>query len=265
MKSHQIGLKGTYLGKVYWNNNTDIGVKNQEFQITIATIPFTLEPWMIAVIIISIIGVSIAGIMSYRTFKSFRDKKIEGKQKLYNSCIDILNLDYLMVTDKRSGLNVYNQNYTEKEIDASLIAGFLQAIHSFGIELIKVEDQSQIIKLEYKDSIVLMSEFVNIRLILIMKERPSRFFLYSIEELTYDLYKNYGTMIDSFNGDVKKFQPIENLLKDHLNVSFIYPLRIIAIEKLDKMRITQNERFYINKAVSWMKTNNQDHFLIKSI
>ena len=266
--SYEIPLnwtEGTYLGKVYWNNHTDIGMKSQEFQITIAPIPFTLEPWMTTVIIISIIGFSVAGIMSYRTIKSFRDKKIEGKQKLYNSCIDILNLDYLMVSDKRSGLNVYTQNYTEKEIDAALISGFLQAIHSFGIELIKVEDQSQIIKLEYKDSIVLMSEFVNVRLILIMKERPSRFFLYSIEELTYDLYKNYGTMIDSFNGDVKKFQPIENLLKDHLHVSFIYPLRITAIEKLDKMRITQNERFYINKAVSWMKTNNQDHFLIKSI
>ena len=55
-----------------------------------------------------------------------------------------------MVTDKRSGLNVYTQNFIEKEIDAALISGFLQAIHSFGIELIKVEDQSQIIKLEYK-------------------------------------------------------------------------------------------------------------------
>jgi len=203
--------------------------------------------------------------MSYRTVKSYRDKQIEKKQKLYNSCLDILNLDYLMVTDKRSGLNVYAQNFTENEIDAALISGFLQAIHSFGIELIKVEDQSQIIKLEYKDSIVLMSEFVNVRLILIMKERPSRFFMYAIEELTYDIYKDYGTMIESFNGDVKKFQSIEALLKTHLNVSFIYPQKIAPIDKLEKMRISQNERLYINKAVSLMKTKNQDYFLIKSI
>ena len=257
--------EGTYSAKVYWYNHTDIGVASQEFQISIPPVPFTLEPWMIAVIIISIIGVSIAGIMSYRTVRSYRNKQIEKKQKLFNSCIDILNLDYIMVSDKRSGLNVYTQNYTEKKIDAALISGFLQAIHSFGIELIKVEDQSQIIKLEYKDSIVLMSEFINVRLILIMKERPSRFFLYSIEELTYDVYKNYGTMLESFNGDVKKFQSVENLLKQHLNVAFIYPLKITPVEKLDKLRITQNERFYINKAVSWMKTNNQDHFLIKSL
>ncbi|GAG64840.1 unnamed protein product, partial [marine sediment metagenome] len=183
--------KGTYIGKIYWNNETDVGMLSQEFQISIASIPFTMNPWMIFAIILITAGISVAGIISYRTIKTMRNKQAGRKQKLYDSCIDILNLDYIMVTDKKSGLNVYTQSFVEKAIDASLISGFLQAIHSFGIELIKVEDQSQTIKLEYKDSIILMSEFVNIRLILIMKERPSRFFLYSIEELAYDIYKNY--------------------------------------------------------------------------
>ncbi|MFX0083693.1 MAG: hypothetical protein ACFE94_18235, partial [Candidatus Hodarchaeota archaeon] len=163
------------------------------------------------------------------------------------------------------GLNVYIQNFSEKKIEASLISGFLQAIHSFGIELIKVEDQSQTIKLEYKDSIILMSEFVNIRIIMIMKESPSRFFLYALEDLAYDIYKNFGGLIDTFDGDVKPFKSIEILLKQHLNVSFIYPLRIAKIEKLKKIRITQNERVYINKAVNLMKTTNLDYFFIKSL
>ncbi|MFX0167461.1 MAG: hypothetical protein ACFE9V_19215, partial [Candidatus Hodarchaeota archaeon] len=167
--------------------------------------------------------------------------------------------------DKKSGLNVYIQNFSEKKIEASLISGFLQAIHSFGIELIKVEDQSQTIKLEYKDSIILMSEFVNIRIIMIMKESPSRFFLYALEDLAYDIYKNFGGLIDTFDGDVKPFKSIEILLKQHLNVSFIYPLRIAKIEKLKKIRITQNERVYINKAVNLMKTTNLDYFFIKSL
>ncbi len=257
--------KGTYIGKIYWNNETDVGMKSQEFQISITSIPITMEPWMIFVIILISVGISVAGIMSYRTIKTMRNRQVEKQQKLYNSCIDILNLDYIMVTDKKSGLNVYTQNLSEKNIDAALISGFLQAIHSFGIELIKVEDQSQTIKLEYKDSIILMSEFVNIRLILIMKERPSRFFLYSIEELAYDIYKNYGNLVDSFNGDVKPFHSIEILLKQHLNVSFIYPLKITQIEKLEKIRITQSERLYINKAVSLMKTKNMNHFYIRSL
>ncbi|MBA7523120.1 hypothetical protein ES705_15243 [subsurface metagenome] len=257
--------KGIYKAFVYLCNGTDAGVQYQEFQIIIPPIPFTIAPLMIILIVLILISVLIISIISYITIKKIRNQQAEKKQKLYNSCIDSLNLDYIMVSDKKSGLNVYTQNLSEKTIDATLISGFLQAIHSFGIELIKVEDQSQTIKLEYKDSIILMSEFVNIRLILIMKERPSRFFLYSIEELAYDIYKNYGNLIDTFNGDVKPFQPIEPLLKQHLNVSFVYPLRISQIEKLEKIRITQSERVYINKAVALMKTKNMNHFYIKSL
>ena len=254
--------EGRYFAKVFWNNQTDIGMSSERFKISV---PFEIEPWMVILIVIGTLGIVTVGLISYRYLKKFRDVQLEKKQKLYDSCIDILNLEYLMVTDKKSGLNVYTQNFTEEEIDAALISGFLQAIHSFGIELIKVEDQSQTIKLEYRDRIILMTEFVNIRLIMIMNENPSRFFLYSIEELAYSIYKNFGDTINSFNGDVKPFHSIEALLKQHLNITFIYPMKIAKIERLAKLKVTQNEREFINKAVSLMKTNNKDNFLIKAI
>lgn len=254
--------EGKYIAEVFWNNHTDIGMSSKDFKISV---PFTIEPWMVILIVIGTLGIVTVGLISYRYVKKFRDVQLEKKQKLYDSCIDILNLEYLMVTDKKSGLNVYTQNFSEEEIDAALISGFLQAIHSFGIELIKVEDQSQTIKLEYRERIILMTEFVNIRLILIMHETPSRFFLYSIEELAYNIYKNFGENIDSFNGDVKPFQSIEALLKQNLNITFIYPMKIAKIEKLAKLKVTQNEREFINKAVSLMKMNNRDNFLIKAL
>jgi len=138
--SNAIG--GLYTAKIYWNNETDAGIQTQQYEIVLPTVPFTMDPWMIFAIILITVGISVAGIISYRTIKTMRNKQAERKQKLYDSCIDILNLDYIMVTDKKSGLNVYTQNFIEKAIDASLISGFLQAIQSFGIELIKVEDQS---------------------------------------------------------------------------------------------------------------------------
>ncbi|MFX1480678.1 MAG: hypothetical protein ACFFCI_21525, partial [Promethearchaeota archaeon] len=117
----------------------------------------------------------------------------------------------------------------------------------------------------YQDSIVLMTEFVNLRIILLMKETPSRFFLYSLEELAYDIYKNYGEAIDNFDGDVHPFSGIENLIKKQLNASFVYPIRLASVEKIAKMRISQHERLFIDKAVSLMKMTNQYSFLIKSI
>jgi len=257
--------EGSYNIIIYWNNNTDAGVQYQEFQVTIPPVPFTIDPIWIVIGIISAIGATTAGLISYRTIKKYRIKKIEESQKLFSKCMDVLKLDYIIISDKKSRLNVYHQKFSDKDVDAAMISGFLQAIHSFGIELIKIEDSSQTIKLEYRDSIIIMTEFVNLRLILLMKEPPSSNFFYSLEDLAYDIYKYYGDHIDEFNGNIKPFKSIEKLLKHHLNISLTYPLKIRKREKLEKVRINPSEREFINKAQSFMKMNNRDTFHLASI
>ncbi len=257
--------EGTYTIIIYWNNSTDGGVQSQDFEVNVPPVPFTIDPiWIVIGIIIAIVGTT-TGILSYRRIKKYRTRKIEESQKLYNKCMDVLNLDYIIVSDKKSGLNLYQQKFTEKEIDAAMISGFLQAIHSFGIELIKIEDSSQTIKLEYKDSIIIMTEFVNLRLILIMKQHPSSNFLFSLEDLAYDLYKYYGEHIDQFNGNINPFKSIDKLLKHHLSTSLTYPLKLTKIEELEKVKISPNERALINKAISFMKINNTSSFYLSSL
>jgi len=257
--------EGTYNIIIYWNNATDAGVQSQEFQVIIPPVPFTIDPIWIVITVVLIIGIGTISILSYQQIKKYRVRKLEQAKKLFDKYMDILNLDYIIVSDKKSGLNVYQQKFKEKEIDAAMISGFLQAIHSFGIELIKMEDQSQTIKLEYKDSIIIMTEFVNLRLILIMKEHPSPNFLYSLEDLAYDLYKYYGKFIDDFTGDIKPFKPIEKLLKHHLNTTLTYPLKLANIEKLESVRVSLSEKNFINRAITSMKKNNRDYFLLTSL
>ncbi len=257
--------EGTYKAYIFWNNATDVGVITQEFQIIIPSVPFTLDPLTIFGIVLLTVGLSAFSIISYRTIKKIRTRKIEEEQKIFSKCMDIMNLDYLIVTNKNSGLSVYEQKFAIKELNGTLISGFLQAISSFGIEIMKVENQSQTIKLEYKDSIVLMSEFVNIRLILKMKESPSKYLLSSLEDLAYEVYKNYGNMIDQFNGDVRKFKGIEDLLIKHLNVSIVYPLKLVNIDKLEKIRISPTEKSFINNAISIMNKSNTNIFYIKDL
>ncbi|MCK4479591.1 MAG: hypothetical protein KAV01_03595, partial [Candidatus Lokiarchaeota archaeon] len=258
-------IEGTYIAKIFWNNATDIGFQSQEFQVILPPVPFTIDPIWIVISVILVIAIGTASIFSYQTIKKYRNRKIEESRKLYDKCMDVLNLDYIIVSDKKSGLNVYQQKFAEKQIDAAMISGFLQAIHSFGIELIKIEDTSQTIKLEYKDSIIIMTEFVNLRLILIMKEHPSSVFLYSLEDLTYDLYKYYGKLVEEFSGDLKPFKSIEKLLKHHLNTTITYPIILAKIDNLDKVKISQTERLYVNKAISFMKSNNSEHFFLSSL
>ncbi|MFW9820426.1 MAG: hypothetical protein ACFFE5_12515 [Candidatus Thorarchaeota archaeon] len=257
--------EGSYQILIYWNNDTDAGFQSQTFVVIIPPIPFTIDPiWIVIGIIIASVGVT-GGLLSYRTIKNFRNRKIEEQQKLFNKCMDVLNLLHVIVSDKKSGLNIYQQDFTEKNVDAAMISGFLQAIHSFGIELIKIEDSSQTIKLEYKESIIIMTEFVNIRLILLMKEHPSLNFLYALEDLAYDLYKFYGEMIDQFNGDIKPFKSIEKLLKHHLNTSITYPLKLTELANSDKLRINPTGRTLISKARSIMKKRNSNTFYLTSL
>jgi hypothetical protein len=255
--------EGSYKLIIYWNNITDAGAQVQEFEVFV-TPPPPNPIWIFIGTIIAIVGAT-GGLLGYREIKKYMVRKFEEKQKLFNKCMDVLNLHHIIVSDKKSGLNIYQQHFTEKEIDAAMISGFLQAIHSFGIELIKIEDSSQTIKLEYKESIIIMTEFVNIRLILILKEHPSANFLYSLEDLAFDLYKYYGELIDKFNGDIQPFKSIENLLKHHLNTSLTYPLKLTKIERLDKVRINPSERALISKATSIMKTKNTSSFYLTSL
>ncbi len=250
--------EGTYKAYIFWNNATDAGVITQEFKISV---PFVLDP-MLIIIIVSVVAVlSIASFTTYKLVKNTKRKHEAYRQSIFNKYMDVLNLDYFIITHKKSGLNLYEQILAGKSIDASLVAGFLEAIRSFGIELTGAGEQSQTIKLEYQDSKILMSEFKSFRILLIMKEHPSQDFLESIKALSYDIDKRYGNIIESFNGNLIPFKGIGELLEQHLQTALIYPLEII---KLD-IKLKSYEKSMVNRAKAIMKKKNKDYFTVTSL
>ncbi len=164
-----------------------------------------------------------------------------------------------MISERKSSLNVYEQSFTAKKMDTTLITGFLSAIRSFGIELTNVEDATQTIKLEYKNSKILMSEFQDFRIVLIMNEIPSAQFLEAINKLSKDIELKYGKLLENFKGNIQPFAGIEDLLKIHLNTSFLYPLKIV---KTGKVKINQLEKSIIIQAQKIMKNRNTNYFYI---
>ena len=204
--------EGTYWAYIYWFDGENAGIKSQDFQINI---PFVLDPIYIVLIVVGSIIVAGASFTSYKLIK--RSKRIhqEYRKKIYNKYMDVLNLDYFIIIEKRTGLNIYEKILAGKDMDASLITGFLEAIRSFGIELTGANEQSQTIKLEYQQSKIIMSEFKNFRILLIMKENPSQDFLDSIKSLSYDIDNTYGEDIAHFTGNIDKFANIKELLDQH--------------------------------------------------
>jgi len=249
-------IEGEYQAYVYFFDGINAGVETATFTITI---PFTIDPLtLFLVILISAIVISITSSIVVVTKKHKR--KVEAaKEEIFNKCMDILNLNYIMVSEKNSSLNIYEQVFTKQKLNPTLISGFLTAIRSFGIELTNTEEKTQTIKLEFKNSKIIMSEFKNFRIVLIMSHLPSPKFLDSINDLAFDIELYYGKYLENFKGSIDHFKGIENLLKKHLNISFLYPLKIV---KTRKPKLNQTERMIMGRSLEVMKKSNQQYFYI---
>jgi hypothetical protein len=247
--------EGIYKAYIYWYDNENAGVITQEFQVNV---PFVLDPIYIVIIFVGSVLIAAASFTSYKLVKRSRRIHEEFRKKIYNKYMDVLNLDYFIIIEKRTGLPIYEQILASKNIESSLITGFLEAIRSFGIELTGANEKSQTIKLEYQQSKIIMSEFKNFRILLIMKENPSQDFLDSIKALSYDIDAEYGEQIANFTGDISYFKNVKDLLDKHLETSLIYPLKV----ETQGVKVNSEEKILINRAQSIMKKRNNDYFFV---
>jgi hypothetical protein len=144
-------------------------------------------------------------------------------------------------------------------MDLSLISGFLDAIRSFGIELTGSSESSQIVKLEYQDSKIIMSEYKQVRIILIMKESPSPEFIEALRLVSIETDEKFGRFLADFKGDIRPFKYIEKLIMQRLKTSFLYPLKIVESKRV---KLNPLERELITKVKKILKSTSKDYFNI---
>lgn len=260
---------GEWTTYVFWNNETDAGMQTQAFQISggVSGITFLppestttgIDPLLLTIIFITISGVAGISVVSYSVIRKIRKNLELYRKKQQNRAYDILNLQDVIVISKESGLNVYEEHYSGRAVDATLVSGFLDAIRSFGIELTGASHQTQTISLEYKDSIVIMSEYKNFRLIFIMSDKPSEEFYKNLNELSYEIGEKYGEKIEKYSYDTRAFVGLHDVIQKHLKTAFIFPLRISEPEDI---KLSSTERDIINSANRFMKQNNLDYFFV---
>ena len=254
-------LDGSYKAFVYWFNGTDAGIVTQVFTV-IVILPDVIDwPLIIGIVVIAGLGSAVTA-SSIILAKKNKRKKLAAKEKTINKFMDILNLNYVIIIEKKSSLNVYDQAFTEKKFNSTLISGFLEAIRTFGLDISGSEERSQTVKLEYQNSKILMSDYKRFRLIFIMKGLPSPQFYDVIDDLSLEIEEKYGMHLKEFRGNLHPFKDIENLLRKHMGTSFLYPLKIAGIGKI---KITPTEKFLINKAIAIMKKNQLDHFYVTQL
>jgi len=247
-------IEGDYIGYIYFFNGTHAGVETQVFKIIV---PFTINPLTLILIIIGVSSVLGVSTISRSLIKKAKKKRELYRKAIYDQCHDLLNIQYIMVSDKKSALNVYEQSFIGKVLDTTLVSGFLEAIRTFGIELTDTDDQTQTIKLEYKNSKILMAEFKHFRIILIMYDSPSQNFLDSLRALAIDIGEKYDKFLENFKGDIRPFKDLESIIKKNLRTSFLYPLKVV---KSGKIKITPMEKIIIQKAEEIVKRSGSKYF-----
>jgi hypothetical protein len=261
---------------VFWNNETAAGVVSQPF--TVSGIPLIegssdendktsivgeLDPFIIIITIVITCFVILASIGTYIGINKYKSKKENLKMKMLNQYKDLFNLNNLIVISKSSGLNIYEKTFYGKDINPTLVSGFLEAIRNFGIEITDAQDISQTIKLEYKDSKIIMTDYKNFRLILIMRMNPSKDFINeSIKSLSYEIEEKYGKLLKKFKGIKIGFEGLTDLLKIHLKISLISPLKI---NKSNIEELTQQEKELVDRALKYMKKFNSNHFYARDL
>jgi len=252
-------VDGNYKAFVYWFNGTDAGIVTQRFTVNLpVVIDWTL---IIGIIVITGLGSAVTA-SSIILAKKNKRKKLAAKEKTINKFMDILNLNYVIVIEKKSSLNVYDQAFTGKKFNSTLISGFLEAIRTFGFDITGSEERSQTVKLEYQNSKILMSDYKHFRLIFIMKDLPSSQFYGVIDDLSLEIEEKYGMYLKEFKGNLQPFEGIENLLRQHLGTAFLYPLKLTGI---GNMKLTPTEKALINRAIVKMKQTKLDSFYVTQL
>jgi hypothetical protein len=242
---------------VFWFSDleSNAGVQSQEFSISLSG-PTPEFPFLLIVFIV-ILGVVVLGLVSYIAYKRINSYQRNKLEKFLSQCTDISNINEIIVIDTKSGIDIFSQSLGGRKLDTSLISGFLQAISNFGTAMSEAAKESRTLNIVYKDSIVMQTEFVNLKLIITLKENPSPNFKFMMEDLAYDIYKQYGGEIDKFAGILKPFKDMNVLIEKHLNTSFLYRLNV---KQNPKIKLSTHEKEMVNKALAFMKENKFDYF-----
>jgi hypothetical protein len=188
-------------------------------------------------------------------------------EKLYeriirNKFTDVFNLKSIIISEKLSGLYIFEKSFQDTKFDPLLVSGFVEAIKAFGNTIINIDTTNQILNIEYENSNIYMVEVNTFNFILIMAKKPSNEFLLSIDNLVEEIDYRYGDKIENFRGDICAFDGIMDLIEKSIDVNLLYPYCF----NLDmKYEFTSEEKDLLQKAYTVMEEEGHNYFYLSSL
>jgi hypothetical protein len=162
-------------------------------------------------------------------------RRLAKYQSIADTFSDVANLNRLLVLHKESGICVFDP-FSEETKDATLVAGFLQAISTFGHDLVESpglagkdkEQASTLRELTYEGFRILIHDGQFVRNALVLSGKPSDQLRERLERFTGEFEKRYRKDFDHWSGRVDQFNSASDLVEEIFLVSLRLPHRVQA-------------------------------------
>jgi len=244
--------------------------------------------------IVLLVASALFGTLSLRTYviipaKKRKESKLLEKTQKYK---DVMNIDTILISSQQSGIPIFSKSYSIlQKYQNELLTGFIQAITLISNEIIgreriekvmiksdKIKGYEKIIELDFKHFNFFISDYKDIRVIFIIKDKASERFKTKTAEFLSDLQLRVAKKITKWDGDLGIFQKvIPPLLEKHFYIHYrekfkLNPVidsnQLVKEQGLNKITerllnviisiASQNEEFYLDEAVNTLHARNKD-------
>ncbi len=157
---------------------------------------------------------------------------------LMNRFEDARNIQLLMLINRDSGTEIYSKALSGVPVDPTLVSGFLQAITSFGKELLseeKVESmqgpkaylakqkgKAETRILEFHHFKIVLEETAHLRIAILLLKNPSQRLLNALHKFSDRVETRFGATVDQLRGRQLTDEDTWELIDDAFEPSLIY-------------------------------------------
>ncbi|MHA2180728.1 MAG: hypothetical protein ACXAAH_04830, partial [Promethearchaeota archaeon] len=249
-------------------------------------------PWYIFLILLVVI--SILGVVSLRSYVIMPLRKKKESTLLANTqkYKDTMNIETILISIRHSGLHLYSKSFSLlKNYQNELLTGFIQAITLISNQIVGEEKLEKIalksnnykgiekiIELDFKHFNFFISDYKDLRIIFILKDKASERFKNKAAEFLSDLNLKVSDKLQRWDGSVDAFHNIIPLLLEkyfHLdfreqfkvNTAIDIPqiLKEGELSKIGKRLLNVivsmtrvHEEFYLEDAITSVHGKNRD-------
>ncbi|MFX1301573.1 MAG: hypothetical protein ACFFDE_11675, partial [Promethearchaeota archaeon] len=199
-------------------------------------------------IAVCIIVIPLGAGLSYRRYVMLpkRRRKLAKYQAIADTFSDVANLNRLLVLHKESGICVFDPFAAESQ-DATLVAGFLQAISTFGHDLAdspglanREKEEATLRELTYEGFRILIHDGHFVRNAIVLSGQPSDQLRTRLENFTTAFEKRYRKDFENWAGRVDQFNGASDLVEEIFLISLRHP-HSVAKRKPRNVQLTSLE------------------------